>query len=145
MEINEERKTLLIKVIVFTGFGVLLAIILWSAVTETLLPLYNSKLYDELIYNVIGIPVILLGTGIFIYGGWIFYRDSRELFENPKLTSNADLIRNRNAPKEKKKTARKENTRMLFSAWRKGFMWLLTGALVIGAGGVTINLKKIIG
>lgn len=145
MEINEERKTLLIKVIVFAGFGVLLAIILWSAVTETLLPLYNSKLYDELIYNVIGIPVILLGTGIFIYGGWIFYRDSRELFENPKLTSNAVLIRDRNAPKEKIKTARKENTRMLFSAWRKGFIWLLTGALVIAAGGITINLKKITG
>lgn len=145
MEINEERKTLLIKVIVFAGFGVLLAIILWSVVTETLLPLYNSKQYDELAYNAAGIPIILLGTGIFVYGGWIFYRDSRELFENPKLTSNADLIRGRNAPKEKIKTARKENTRMLFSAWKKGFIWLLIGALVIAAGGITINLKKIIG
>ncbi len=145
MEINQKRKTVLIKVIVFTGFGVLLAIILWSVVTETLLPLYNSRQYEELAYNAVGIPIILLGTGIFVYGGWIFYRDSRELFENPKLTSNTDLIRDKKAPKEKIKTARKENTRMLFSAWKKGFMWLLIGALVIAAGGITINLKKIIG
>lgn len=145
MEINEKGKTVLIKVIVFTGFSILLIIILWSVVTETLLPLYNSKQYDELVYNAAGIPVILLGTGIFVYGGWIFYRDSREFFENPKLTSNADIIRDRNAPKEKIKTARKENTRMLFSTWKKGFIWLLIGALVITAGGITINLKKIIG
>lgn len=144
MEINEKRKTVLIKTIVFTGFGVLLVIILWSVATETILPLYNSKQYDELVYNAAGIPIILLGTGIFVYGGWIFYRDSSKLFENPKLTSNADLIRDRKAPKEKIKTARKENTKMLFSAWKRGFIWLLIGALVIAAGGITINLKKIV-
>jgi hypothetical protein len=142
---DEETKRKIFKFAFFSACVVLLIIILWSVVTDTLLPLYRSKEYGELIYNIIGIPLILIGTGIFVYGGWVFYRDTRNIFDNPRLTNNIDIIREKTASNEKIKTARSENTRMLFSTWKKGAFWLLIGALLITAGGIIINMKKLIG
>jgi hypothetical protein len=145
VETSEKEKNKLIKLIVFAGFFVLLIFILWSVVTETLLPLYNSCRYSELIYNAIGIPIILLGTGIFVYGGWVFVRDTHNLFDNNiQLSQNLDTIRDKTVSKEKRKTARSENTKFLFVTWKKGGLGLLTGALLIIAGGIIINFKKII-
>jgi hypothetical protein len=144
LEKGKDIRKIVTKVIVFTGLAVLLIIILWSVVTETLLPLYRNRQLEELTYNAFGIPVILIGTGIFVYGGWVFYRDSRNLFYDPNLINNADLIRNKNEPKEKIKIARSENTKMLFSTWKKGAFWLLIGAVLITGGGFVINLKKIL-
>ncbi|MFA5405074.1 MAG: hypothetical protein WC358_09080, partial [Ignavibacteria bacterium] len=72
MQVNkpEEERKVIFKIAILAGASILLAVILWSVVTETLFPLYNNKDYEELIYNSIGIPIILLGTGIFVYGGW---------------------------------------------------------------------------
>lgn len=50
--------------------------ILYSAITETLLPLWNKESKDEFIHNIIGIPVIFTGTGIFVYGGIRFIKDT---------------------------------------------------------------------
>lgn len=141
---EEEARKKISTFIFFSACVVVLAIVLWSVVTETLLPLYRNKEYGEFIYNLFGIPVILIGTGIFAYGGRIFVRDTMEIFDNPKLTNNIDVIRNKALTKEKIKIARSENTRMLFSTWKKGFYWLLIGAVLITAGGLITNLKKII-
>ena len=141
---EEEARKKISTYIFFLACAVVLVFVLWSVVTETLLPLYRSKEYDELIYNLFGIPIILAGTGIFAYGGMIFVRDTREIFDNPKLISNIDIIRDKTLPKEKIKTSRSENTKMLFSTWKKGVYWLLIGAALITAGGLIINLKKII-
>jgi len=144
MKNTEDVRQSIFKIIVFAVIVVLIIIVLWSVVTETLLPLYKNREYNELIYNLFGIPIILLGTGIFVYGGWVFYRDTRNIFDNPQLTSNIDIIRDKTAPKENIKTARSENTRLLFSTWKKGAFRLLIGAVLITAGGLITNLKNII-
>jgi hypothetical protein len=141
----EEIKKFILKIIFLTGAGILVVIILWSVATETLVPLYNSKKYEELFYNMFGIPVLLIGVGIFVYGGWVFVRDTRNLFDNNiQLSVNVDKIKNKALPKKEVKKARSENMELLFSTWKKGAFWLLAGAIVIIVGGLITNLNKIL-
>lgn len=137
----EEDRRKILKYAFLAACGVLLIFILWSVATETLIPLYNSKKFDELIYNIIGIPLILLGTGIFVYGGWVFVWDTSKLFgNNPQIGINLDIIRDKTKPKEEIIKARSENSKLLFSTWKKGALRLLIGALFIIAGGIIINM-----
>lgn len=118
--------------------------ILYSAITETLLPLWNKGSKDEFIHNIIWIPVIFTGTGIFVYGGIRFIKDTFNTLSDERMITNTSTIRTKETPKETKSIARKENYRMLFNTWKPGGKYLLLGALVIIAGGITINLKQII-
>ncbi|MBN1634631.1 MAG: hypothetical protein JW917_10735 [Ignavibacteria bacterium] len=118
--------------------------ILYSVVSETLLPLWNEGSKDEFMHNIIGIPVILTGTIIFVYGGYRFVKDSFSTMGNEKLITNTSKIRTKETPKEIKSTAKKENFQMQLNAWKTGGKYLLLGALLIIAGGITINLKQII-
>jgi hypothetical protein len=143
--LNEIEKRQIFKYAFFSACAVLLVIILWSVVTETLIPLCRGKHYDEFTYNIFGIPLIIIGVGLFAYGGWVFVRDTHNLFDNNfQLAENLDIIRNKTQPKEKIKTARNKNTKLLCLTWKKGAFWLLIGAIFIIAGGLMLNLKKFI-
>jgi hypothetical protein len=145
MKDSEEVKNMTIKIIVFFVITVLLTLILWSVATETLIPLFQSKKYDEFVYNIVGIPVLLIGVGIFAYGGWIFARDtSRLMNDNIQLAENVDIIKDKTQPKDKREIARSKNTRLLFTTWKKGGFRLFIGAIFIIGGGLIVNLKKII-
>ncbi|MBI5402881.1 MAG: hypothetical protein HY959_05745 [Ignavibacteriae bacterium] len=122
----------------------MLIYILWSVVFETLIPLYEKKAYDEFAYNLTGIPLLIFGTGLFSYGGFVFVRDTlRELALNEKVAINLEIIRNKISPREKIRAARSENTRFLLSAWKKGSFLMFIGIVFISAGGVTININNI--
>lgn len=118
--------------------------ILYSVVSETLLPLWNEGSKDEFMHNIIGIPVILTGTGILVYGGFRFVKDTFSTMGNEKLITNTSKIRTKETPKEIKSEARKENFQMLLNAWKTGGKYLGLGALLITAGGIIINIKQII-
>ncbi len=134
------------KIMVFSVIAVLIVLVLWSVATETLVPLYNSKNYGELIYNMFGIPVLLLGVAIFGYGCWVFTIDTAKLLNNNlQIAENVDIIRKKTLPKEEIKAARKENISLLLSTWKKGAVWLLVGAIIITAGILILNLKRILG
>jgi hypothetical protein len=134
------------KILIFTVIAVLFILILWSVATETLVPLYNSKNYGELIYNMFGIPVLLFGVAIFAYGAWFFTIDTAKLLNNNlQIAENVDIIRKKSLPKDKIKAARKENLNLLFSTQKKGAVRLLIGALFIIAGILILNLKRILG
>ncbi len=144
MKIDKENKSTY-KYFIVPGSCILLLIILWLATTETLIPLYRNREYDVLIYNMLGIPVILFGTWKIIYGAWVFFKDSKTLFSNNTLLENMMIIRNKTANKEDVKRARIENTKLLLSGWRKAFFILIWGFVIILCGGIIINLKMIIG
>ncbi len=118
--------------------------IFYSVITETLIPLYNQGKTTELIYNLIGIPVILTGTGLFVYGGIIFVIDTFKLFTQEKMITNIENIRNKNVDEYIKSESRKENFKMLLSTWKRGGKFLGIGGLLIFAGGILINLTEII-
>jgi len=125
--------------------GILLtAGIFYSAITETLIPLLDEGRTTEFIYNIIGIPVIITGTSLFVYGGIIFVIDTFKLFGQEKMITNIENIRNKTAGKKIKSESRKENIKMLLLAWRRGGKFLGIGALLIICGGITINLNEIL-
>lgn len=142
---TEKKQIPLFQYLAILGLGFLLFIILKSAILETLVPFYRNGEYDEFAYNLIGIPILLSGTGIFVYGGWLFYNDTRSIMDDDKLLNNVETIKNKSALKEDRKRARIENTKVLFATWKRGSIKLLIGALIIICGGIIINLKKIIG
>lgn len=145
MNQSEENKNRIFKYAFFAACGVLLVYILWSVAFETLIPLYREKAYDEFTYNLFGIPAIILGTGLFAYGGFLFVRDTlKELAQNEKIADNLDIIKNKTNSPEKIRAARSENTKFLLVAWKKGSFLLFIGAAAIIAGGIIINLKKIL-
>lgn len=133
------------KYLVFVVICILLFIIVRSALMETLIPFYRNGEYEEFAYNLVGIIILLIGTGIFGYGGWLILINTSVLIKDERIFNNIEIIRNKTLVKEDRKRARIENTKMLFSAWRKGAIKLLIGGLIILCGGIIINLKKIIG
>lgn len=146
MQEQPETENKIFKYAFLAAFSVLLIFVLWSVVFETLLPLYREKAYDEFVYSLIGIPLIIFGTGLFAYGGFIFVRETlRELTQNEKIAENLEIIKNKNYPPEKIKAARSENTKFLLATWKKGVFWLFLGAMLIITGGVITNLKNILG
>lgn len=138
MEKNSNIGKYIIYAIAVIFFGALV----YSAVTETLIPLREEGKKDEFFHNLIGIPVIFAGTAIFIYGGYRIVKDTFAVLNNEKLISNTSKIRTNEVSKEIKSTARKENFQMLITAWIKGAKYLGIGALLIIAGGIIINIKQ---
>ena len=133
------------KLIFFGVIIILFAVILWSAVTETLIPLYREQKFDEFVYNIFGIPFLIFGVCIFTYGGWVFVMDTyRLLYLNAELAKNIYIIRDKSQPKEAKREARTINIKILFSACKKGGFRLIIGAITIFAGIILINFKKIL-
>jgi len=139
-----EKNSKIGKYIIYAVAVIFFGVMVYSAVTETLIPLRNEGKKDEFFHNLIGIPVIFAGTGIFVYGGYRIVRGTFSVLSDEKLISNTSKIRTKEISKEIKSAARKENFRMLIKAWKQGAKWLGLGALLITIGGITINLSKII-
>jgi hypothetical protein len=116
----------------------------YSAVTEALIPLRNEGKNDEFFHNLIGIPVIFAGTGIFVYGGYRIVRGTFSVLSNEKLISNTSKIRTKVISKEIKSAAREENFRMLLNARNTEGKYLWLRSSLITTGGIIINLKQII-
>lgn len=131
------------KYVIISVIGIIALAILWSVITETLMPLYRNQDYHEFLYNLLGIPIIFIGTGIFAYGGYVFVKDTFSKFSDDQLAENIRIIKSSSASREEVSRAKKENRKTLFSAWRRGSLLLLLGAILIACGGIIINLGKI--
>jgi len=124
------------KYILWTAAAVFVGSILWSMWAETLLPLIRAGDTRAVWLHVVGLPLILGGTAVFVYGGIVFVRGTFGAFADPTLLQNYQAI------KAKKATGqmRWENTKILFRSWVPGLRWLGLGFLLIAAGGYLINL-----
>ena len=110
--------------------------ILWSMWAETLLPLIRAGDTRSVWLHVVGLPIILGGTAVFVYGGVVFVRDTFRAFTNETMQQNMLLIQTKQATK----TIRWQNAKILFRAWLPGLRWLGFGGLLIALGGFVINL-----
>jgi hypothetical protein len=114
--------------------------ILWSIVFETLLPLVREGNWLGLANNVVGIPIILLGTAVIVYAGFVFVRDTFSSLAGETLKQNVATIKGKPSPEEVR-AARRENMLILFRAWKSGLRWFALGFLLIAIGGFLINLS----
>lgn len=113
--------------------------ILWSIVFETMLPLWRAGDWWSVAYHLVGIPVILAGTGCIVYGGWLFVRDTFGAMGGDAVRDNVAIIRDESAQADVSR-ARRENFRALLRAWRPGATWMVAGFVLIALGGFLINL-----
>jgi len=127
------------KVIGILALAAFVGSILWSMWVDTLRPLIREGDSQAVFFNLVGLPLILIGVGIFVYGGYVFVRDTFGSFGNENLLQNVAVIRTK--PSRKEVTAAQwQNMRFLWQAWKPGLAWLALGFLIIAVGGFLINL-----
>lgn len=112
--------------------------IFWSIVAETLLPLLRAGDTRGFIFNLIGIPLTLLGTAGIAYGGYLLVRDTFRAYGDAELQAGVAVIRQKPSA-DQMQAARRRNLQLLWQAWRPGLVWLVGGFLFIAAGGFIIN------
>lgn len=130
--------------VVFRWLGWLVLIgfvgsILWSMWVDTLQPLIRAGDTQALIFNLVGLPIILLGTGIFVYGGFRFVRATFHSMQEPGAVENIARIQEGSLPPDELQQARMENLRALWTAWKRPLAWLAFGFALIALGGFLIN------
>jgi hypothetical protein len=121
--------------ILWAAAAVFVGSILWSMWAETLLPLIRAGDTRAVWLHVVGLPIILGGTAVIVYGGYIFVRDTFRAFSDETLQKNILAIR----AKQASGAMRWQNAKILFRAWVPGLRWLSLGFLLIAAGGFLIN------
>ncbi len=119
--------------------GLFFASIIWSMITETLLPLWRDGQLVELGLNLIGLPIILAGTGLFGWGGLLFVRDTHALISDDDFVGRAELIRDRGVPRRERWAAQGQQFGLMLRRWRRGALWLGLGYGLIVIGGLIIN------
>jgi hypothetical protein len=115
--------------------------ILWSMIFETLAPLWRAEATLEFWLNVTGMPIILAGVSVLVWGAWVFLRGTYGALGDEELVRNVAAIRAGEASGKQ----RWRNGQILFKAWRRGFLIMLAGFGLIALGGITINAIKVFG
>ena len=110
--------------IILTGVAVLfLGSIGWSIVVETLLPLARSGDWRALVFNLIGIPLILLATAMIVYGSLLVVRHMFMFMGDAQTQADIARLRTR----EDAQGARRRNLRRWFRALGPGLIWMALG------------------
>lgn len=86
--------------------------ILWSMWVDTLYPLIREEDWRAVAFHLIGLPLILLGAGIIVYGGYVFVLRTFSSFQDETLLQNITIIRTKPS-QDDVATARRQNMRML--------------------------------
>lgn len=115
------------------------ASILWSMWVDTLQPLVQAGDARALLFNLIGLPAILLGTGLIVYGGFLFVRSTFTAMSAPETVENIARIRAGDSVPEDLRRARFENMKALWNAWKRPVFWFVLGFALIALGGFLIN------
>lgn len=136
MSKNKKSESNPIKYILWAVAAVFVGLILWSMWTETMMPLIRAGDTRGIWLHLVGLPLILLGTSIFAYGGYIFMRDTFDVYRDETLRKNVQAIREKQASR----AMRWQNAKILFRAWVPGLRWLGLGFLLIAWGSYFINL-----
>jgi hypothetical protein len=99
-----------------------------SFVYETALPLYREGNIRALVFNILGFPVLLLATGVFVYGGLVFLAYTFNLMAREDFQQRAEIGRH-GRDRQAKRRAQRDNLRAIFRAWAPGLRWL--GAAIV--------------
>ncbi len=136
MNINRQNLPLILIAALFCGA------ILWSILTETLLPLVRAGNTAGLIANLAGIPIILVGTGVIVWGGWRVVRDLFSMMASPEVKGNVQVIRQQRKPAgtDQRRAAQWANLRHWAAAMLPGSLRMFLGFVLIAIGGFIINV-----
>ncbi len=126
------------KILLALFASLILGAFLWSIVFETLLPLWRANDLQMFARNLIGIPLIFIGLGIFIWGALRFITATYTSMSTPEIRERTKIIRSA-APAEARQQARKANFRALLHAWKPSLSLMLAGFALLAIAGRLIN------
>ena len=114
------------------------ALFVWSVIYETLLPLLRAGDIRGIVAHIVGIPIIVAGTAVFVYGGFRLLRGVFTLMQDKSFKEHALVIKKQPSPKAVRE-ARKAHLQMWGAALRGGILWMAIGFAGIALGGWIIN------
>lgn len=121
---------------------VLLCILSYSFITETILHVFIKRQVLWGITGIIAFAILTGGVSIFIYGGYLFFMKTLKLFkENEKLMENIFLLRSEDTSREIKSKTRKENLHFLFETWKPTYIYFGLATLLIVLGAMLLNIS----
>ncbi|MBE9524173.1 MAG: hypothetical protein IMY76_03680 [Chloroflexi bacterium] len=100
----------------------------------TLLPLARQGDIRRLIFNIVGLPLILIGIGGIFFGGYTFLKSTQQIGSLEANQNNTEIINIYTSPEEIQ-LARRKNICLLLLAWKPGIRWIVINFLVIFVGG----------
>jgi hypothetical protein len=111
----------------------------WSLWSETLRPLLQAGDTAGLLFHLAGVPLILMGLVVFVYGGFRTLRNIFDLVADETFVQQAAIIQARPSSAEVR-AAQKVHLRLWAGALGRGLAIMLLGFTLIGLGGYIINL-----
>lgn len=111
----------------------------WSVWSETMRPMIRAGNTAGVVYHLVGIPIILVGLGLFVYGGFRFLRNIFDLLQDETFLEHAAVIKE-GASSTAVRQAQKAHLRLWARAVARGSGWMLLGFSILGVGGYIINL-----
>ncbi|MCB8945946.1 MAG: hypothetical protein H6658_19545 [Ardenticatenaceae bacterium] len=142
MSRKQKQKEVEARVGKFIGTAVLVIFvgsILWSMWAETLYPLIRAGDWRSVVLHLVGLPLILVGVGMFVYGGYVFVRGTLGAYADEQMVQSMLTIRSK-SPRKEVTAARWQTLRIFWQMWKRGLAWLGLGFLVLAVGSVVINL-----
>jgi len=128
------RNLLLLVVTVFFGS------IIWSMGYETLLPLLRAEQWPALIANLVGLPLILIGTAVMLWGFWVFLRDVATLYSSAGWQQAQQGRANRQLSGDERNAAQRQAQSLALAHMRPGLLLLVGGIALIAIGGYVSRL-----
>jgi hypothetical protein len=106
---------------------------------ETLRPLIQAGDRSGLLFNLVGLPIIVAGLVVFVYGGYRCLRDMFDLAENETFQQHATIIRERPSV-QAVRASQRIHLRLWAGALGRGMLWMLLGFVCFAIGGYIINV-----
>ncbi|MCW5874298.1 MAG: hypothetical protein KIS88_06590 [Anaerolineales bacterium] len=128
------RYLLILVALVFFGS------IIWSMGFETLLPLLRDEQWLALLANLLGLPLILIGTAGMCWGLWVFLRDTATFTSAPEWRSTQAQLRQVKVQGQERKAAQRKMLGLAWAGWKWSVIWLVGGIVLIIVGGIITNL-----
>jgi hypothetical protein len=122
----------IVALVIFVGS------ILWSMWVDTLRPLILAGDTRAVIFNIIGLPLILVGVALFAYGGYVFVKDTFRSFQDETMLQNMAIIRSQST-RQAIRAARLETLRIFWRVWKPGLARMGLGFLILMLGSFLIN------
>jgi len=138
-ESHPPTKTRLLRVIGLIAAITITSAVLWSIWSETLLPLFREGDMRALWLNMIGIPLILLGVALLLYGGIKFVDRTAIAMKDKTFHERAAFVRTDPRP-EARWEVWKLNLRQLGRLWWPPLLLLALALGLIIIGGILTNM-----
>ncbi|MBX3045848.1 MAG: hypothetical protein KF698_02500 [Anaerolineales bacterium] len=134
------NRVLAVRFVLWLAALIFFGSIIWSMFYETLLPLLRAEQWLAFFTNLLGLPLILIGTAAMCWGLWLFLRDTATFTNTSEWRSTQAQIHQIKIQGAERKAAQRKVLGLAWAGWKPSAVWLAGGLGLIAAGGILSNL-----